>query len=299
MGARSPTFVCAVCGTYRLAERTAQQLYEETGAAFGGMNLYPNHHLLSAVLRERFDAAGDTVPVDSMRELLAAARPLPGGYLESVDRLLISLDSRITRLGTPVRFVETYDYPLAWAQDGAEFKAVVNLAQEIGLLTITSQMGDELRLTLQPMGWRRLQELRLKRVEHRQAFVAMWFSPDMTDVFTSGMAPALGECGYRPLRIDRLEHNDKVDDRIVAAIRQSGLVVADFTGGRGGVYFEAGLAMGRGIPVIWTCRQDYFEQHGVHFDTRQYNHIVWADPRDLAERLEARIRATLPTFPPT
>ncbi len=33
-------------------------------------------------------------------------------------------------------------------------------------------------------------------------------------------------------------------------------MIADFTGHRGGVYFEAGFAHGLGIPVIWTCRED-------------------------------------------
>ena len=39
--------------------------------------------------------------------------------------------------------------------------------------------------------------------------------------------------------------------------RHGGLVVADFTGHRGGVYFEAGFARGLGIPVVWTCHKEY------------------------------------------
>jgi nucleoside 2-deoxyribosyltransferase len=79
---------------------------------------------------------------------------------------------------------------------------------------------------------------------------------------------------------------------IVAEIRRSGLVVADFTGNRGGVYFEAGFAMGLGIPVIWTCRDT--DINAVHFDTRQYNHIVWKEAGDLREQLQRRIEATIP-----
>ena len=70
-------------------------------------------------------------------------------------------------------------------------------------------------------------------------------------------------------------------------------VVADFTqgddGARGGVYFEAGLAMGRDIPVFFTCRKDCMKS--VHFDTRQYNHIVWTDVRQLRKELSDRISA--------
>lgn len=90
---------------------------------------------------------------------------------------------------------------------------------------------------------------------------------------------------------DRLEHNEKIDDTIVAEIKRSGLMVADFTGHRGGVYFEAGLARGLGIPVIWTCHADDLED--LHFDTRQFNHIEWKTPKDLREKLELRILATV------
>jgi len=107
-----------------------------------------------------------------------------------------------------------------------------------------------------------------------------------------GFSPALEENGYVPMRIDAVQHNEKIDDRIIAEIRRSGLLVADVTGQRGGVYFEAGFAMGLGIPVIWTCRDD--EIANVHFDTRQYNHVVWSTPSDLREKLNLRIQASLP-----
>jgi len=44
--------------------------------------------------------------------------------------------------------------------------------------------------------------------------------------------------------------------------------------------------------VIWTCQADDFKN--VHFDTRQYNHIVWQIPADLRIQLADRIKATIP-----
>jgi nucleoside 2-deoxyribosyltransferase len=69
-------------------------------------------------------------------------------------------------------------------------------------------------------------------------------------------------------------------------------VIADFTGNRGGVYFEAGFAQGIGKPVIWLV--DKADLGNVHFDTRQYNHIVYQDYADLKTQLVARIAATVP-----
>ena len=105
------------------------------------------------------------------------------------------------------------------------------------------------------------------------------------------------------MRIDRKEHVNKIDDEIVAEIRRARFVVADFThgdtGARGGVYYEAGFAHGLDIPVIFTCRKDRLDD--VHFDTRQYNHIVWETPEELQDRLAKRIAAVLgdgPILPP-
>ena len=94
------------------------------------------------------------------------------------------------------------------------------------------------------------------------------------------------------MRMDLKEHNQKICDAIIAEIRRSRFLVADFTGHRGGVYFEAGYALGLGIPVIWTCRED--ELADTHFDTRQYNHVVWKNEKDLFEKLKRRIEATIP-----
>jgi nucleoside 2-deoxyribosyltransferase len=124
----------------------------------------------------------------------------------------------------------------------------------------------------------------------RQAFVAMAFGEDLRPVFVDGIEPALRATGYDVVRVDFIEHNDKIDDRIVAEIRKSAIVVADFTGQRQNVYFEAGFALGLGRPVIWTCRES--DIGAAHFDTRQYNHIVWRDVADLRTRLQHRIEAT-------
>lgn len=58
---------------------------------------------------------------------------------------------------------------------------------------------------------------------------------------------------------------------------------------RPGVYFEAGYALGLGIPVFWCVRSD--DLANVHFDTRQYNHIVWENERQLAEQLYLYVSA--------
>lgn len=122
-------------------------------------------------------------------------------------------------------------------------------------------------------------------------FCAMWFSPEVQSLWSDVIEPAIRASGYEPLRIDSKQHNGKIDDEIMASIRASKFVVSDFTGNRGGVYYEAGFAHGLGLPVIFMCR----EGDDLHFDVRQYNCIFWtpAKLQDAQERLKNRILATL------
>ena len=125
----------------------------------------------------------------------------------------------------------------------------------------------------------------------------MWFHESTNDALHHGIEPGISDAGYSPFRIDQKPDLVKIDDEIISAIRESKFLVADFTQhereARGGVYFEAGFAMGIGIPVIFSCRKDVVDANNLHFDTRQYAHIVWETPEELRFHLANRIRARI------
>ena len=103
-----------------------------------------------------------------------------------------------------------------------------------------------------------MDRLRQRQPDSSQAFVATWFSPDLARVFDDGFSVGIAAAGYKPVRVDLVEHAGKIDDEIIAQIKRSKFVVADFTGQRGGVYFEAGFALGLSLPrdhvTQWTKR---------------------------------------------
>lgn len=146
-------------------------------------------------------------------------------------------------------------------------------------------------------GHARLAEIDQAATETSRGFVAMWFDPSMDEVWENAIQPGIEDAGYEPMRIDRKEHVNRIDDEIIAELRRARFVVADFTQGndgpRGGVYHEAGFAHGRNIPVIFSCHKDAIEK--VHFDTRQYNHIVWEAKKldEFRDRLTKRISAVI------
>ena len=140
---------------------------------------------------------------------------------------------------------------------------------------------------------------RTARTDPSQVFVAMWFDDSVRTAYDEGIEPAIRDCGYESKRIDRDLSVDKIDDAIIAEIKRSRFLVADFTHGkkgpRGGIYYEAGYAHGLGIPVIFTCRRDIIAE--IHFDTRQYAHILWDNPGELRIALRDRIMARIEEGP--
>ena len=145
--------------------------------------------------------------------------------------------------------------------------------------------------------------------ERRQGFVARWFDCSMDPMYEEGIALAIRDAGYEPRLINDRGFTGGVVDQILAEIRKSKFVVADFTscgkctacekckhiGARGGVYFEAGFALGLGKTVFLTCRKDRTE--AVHFDVNHLNRIEWETPEDLREDLKNSILAVLDRGP--
>ena len=181
----------------------------------------------------------------------------------------------------------------SWAYDEAEFSFLLRdyLCHGIGLMEEVGLKAGKLLFKISPRGWDHLQATGISNAS--TGFVAMWFNDEMNVAWEKAIYPAIKAAGYSPLRIDKKEHNNKIDDEIMASIRGARFVVADFTGERGGVYFEAGYAGGLGKPVIWTVRSDWLNK--LHFDTRQYNHITWNADRlaDFCTALQMRIEATI------
>jgi hypothetical protein len=170
----------------------------------------------------------------------------------------------------------------------AELRLLVEYLAELGYV---HYIGGTSSFRITAQGHARVESGAATSIDSTQAFVAMWFAPALNEVFETGLRAAISRSGYAAFRIDRKEHANKIDDEIIAEIRKSRFLVADFTGHRGGVYFEAGFAQGIGIPVIWTCREDALTE--LHFDIRQYNCVTWKSSAELATALERRIVALI------
>lgn len=285
---------CDACGSFVITSQAMDELSrpEIAGQLFK----------ISAYLRERAIAKQQRVTIVTSRKNVGEIKgavvgiddiiaAFPKTVSERLDRALQNLSQLSPDLGTKITLNADKDYPILFAKNEREFYFLRD--QLLDGEYIGAEQPPIYMLT--GHGWNRIAELEREkgRKDSSQAFVAMWFDSSLDQAYSDGFEKAIKAVGYEPLRVDLKEHNEKIDDAIIAEIRKSRFMVADFTGHRGGVYYEAGFAKGLGMEVIWTCREDDIDKS--HFDTRQYNHIVWKDEKDLYEKVRRRIEATIPT----
>jgi nucleoside 2-deoxyribosyltransferase len=232
---------------------------------------------------------------------LGREHPLPG---ESFWAPVFDVQNAFTKLK---KYGAEDDLPCELLSDpqirGLRWLAVTSAAddRELYWLLFAYLMPQDLigkgvadgQITISPAGWQEFARLQQVNSSSRIGFVAMSFHDEFKVLYDHGIEPGIRAASYEPLRVDRTEHNNRIDDEIVATIKRSRFLVADFSLNRGGIYFEAGLALGLGIPVIWLVREDQLRE--VHFDTRQYNFITWSENawENLRGRLRFRIEATI------
>ena len=85
-----------------------------------------------------------------------------------------------------------------------------------------------------------------------RCFVAMAFGQKDTDAIFRALRKTLGPLGVNAQRVDRIEHNDNIDTRIISEIEAADLVIADLTYARPSVYFEAGRYRSFSRPGVIT-----------------------------------------------
>lgn len=193
--------------------------------------------------------------------------------------------------------------------------------KERDMISYKKPSNMEWVILIKPEGYYYLDESKRNITLSEQAFIAMWFNDKLKDARDKGIKLGITDAGYSPYIVDEDQFLENIDDKIIAEIRRSRFLVADFTqntckdfmidfneneklprdkkvevkvqnyGARGGVYFEAGFAYGLGIPVIHTCRADCVDL--LHFDIRQRPHIVWKTPGDLRAKLATKISALI------
>jgi nucleoside 2-deoxyribosyltransferase len=207
------------------------------------------------------------------------------GVPEKQNALLSDIAARSKHPGATVQ-LQALDCIVVDAEPGKEL--TYHLQSLVARDLLQERGRHEMVITAH--GWEHIEKLRNPISGNRSdIFVAMSFSDELRSAWEAGIRPGVIAAGYQAKRVDSDAHNDKIDDRIIAGIRSSYATIVDVTTQNAGAYFEAGFALGLGRPVVWTVRQDDISR--LHFDTRQFNHLVWTDPADLSTKLTTHLLA--------
>jgi hypothetical protein len=251
-------------------------------------------HLLAAFFRQLPDkpwkeTVGEVVvDVDNWEAFVSSITEL--GVSEQFDEALVTICRECPGVGLPSRFQYLTDWPVVKAESA---EAVLFMIRELCDQGYLSKARDGVMPQFPPAptwkAYQRIEQLQSAGRSSNRAFVAMSFSPTQDELWLKVIQPGILDAGYNPIRVDKEEHAERIDDYIIAQIRRCRFVVADFTEQKAGVYFEAGFGYGLGRKVIWMCNRS--DKDKLHFDTRQFNHIIYDDLAKARQQLTDRIVA--------
>ena len=154
----------------------------------------------------------------------------------------------------------------------------------------TKDGADLVGMRLTYEGLAKVIEINESGAQSNRCFIAMSFSDSQKNT-RDAIRLAIKNCDFEAILIDE-QHIDSdvtINDALIAEIRKSKFVIADFTEHKHGVYFEAGFALGLRKPVIYLCKKVDFDD--THFDTNHYPHIIYESLDELTEKLQTKIEA--------
>jgi len=263
---------CPLCGKVRVTEQALEVATSEEKA------------LLSSFFRRLPEDAETPAALSTNFKQLIASLPSYSPK-EKMDNLLHLIARKSKKYGQISDFEIGKDYPLLIMADVNEASFYLTELSKRGY--VDTDLSGSATMTMS--GYEYLEEINASGEGSNRAFVAMWFDESTRALYDAAIEPAIRSAGYDPLRIDRFEHVNRIDDEIVGQIAGSRFMVADFSGQRHGVYFEAGMMLGLGRNVIWMCPKR--DLQNVHFDVRHYNFIDYESFEEAKTRLYNRILA--------
>lgn len=286
---------CDNCGFYVVSNTFADQDRDI-------IKKYIQHkHLISGLIREKNDLKLQIEIITNQNiENLMNDALIPKTLMQKLDKILLYYYRKSNTFGSWLKFDENTPYSIGYAKNSEELSNLIQGLIDYGLFKYINHGGHMKQFSVSLNGISRAEEILSTNTISKKVFVAMGFKNDLLEAHEKAIVPACKECGFDAFLIIETEHNGDITDKIISEIKTSKFVITDFTYNNQGAYFEAGYAQGRGLEVIRTCKNEWFngvDEHGeknrLHFDINHYNFILWDDVEDLKNKLVNRIKATI------
>jgi len=300
-GTNTAEIHCPRCGRFQVQTLAETQLLNSTPA-------FPPQHLLSGLCRNTWDILGEKllITVDlfkSWAELDKVAKlavPRDTDLAVKGDYLLKYLRRRSKTLADSAPFSPN-ELAVGFCANKSELLFCLRYLAEKNLIeedAAAQRKGappsGAFSYRLTPAGWAALDAASVPK-KQPLAVVTLSLDKDADALWSQGLSAGVQSAGYTAVRVDNREHANKVSDEIVVELRRADCVVADLTGQNPLTFFEAGLAIGLGKPIFWTCEEGEARDKKLFLETRQYVVTTWTRDKldDFARRLAQRIEASL------
>lgn len=229
---------------------------------------------------------------------VAASRPAVKHVVSTIHGANYGLDEDETALAMVGGIIEAW---MAGAAGALERFTVVELnprrAQRLrkavesglsaakGVTRATEGWGFVVRRTSSPSSPAPLATAGGTSADKPHAFVAMPFTPEMEDVYHFGIQGPVKAAGLLCERVDQVQFDGLIIERIRDRISSAKVVIADLSGANANVYLEVGFAWGRGRPTLLLVR----DVKELKFDVQGHRCIVYRNIRELESALTAEL----------
>ncbi len=305
--------ICPKCGTYLCESHFLDECKEDEGFS-------RNRHKLSGFFFELNDAFGAKDQAELWRELskyivdsdfqgkIIKNNPSIPGDFEIDAKILKFLTYMKRKTAYPGQIVDGQDLfehidQLFYTPDEVSVGFLWEIIEDKGLvdgikMQKTMNGTPHFNYSAPMLTERALRLLSGLETDSTQIFLALQFNGEThTIIDDTFKQQILEQTGFKLKTVADIEHNNLIDDQIIAEINRSIAIVADFSEGNHGAYYEAGYAHGQGKELIFLCKDTVMDslerQNKPHFDVNHRSFVVWKSPADLLEKLARRINATL------
>lgn len=241
----------------------------------------------------------------------------PHSFSERVTKILLGFAKRSEFLGDVISFtkvellsaffVNRYDKQgngLEEIKVNYQYEQIAKYLIDNKYVEISENTAD-IRVSLLPEGWKRIDELQLDESNNKNVFVSMAFN-EGTEYTREAIREGIIIAGYSPEFIDEIIHNKQIVPEMFRLIRESRFLILDISDPNYGAYYEAGYALGLGKEVIICCKEEIFSKQyetdeerkyqkylKPHFDIAQKQILLWEDYEDLKSKLSEWIKAII------
>ena len=277
-------YTCPKCGTFKLSHDVNHNLNKRTEA----------NQKISSWISEENKIYDESIPYIDLEKLDSISNQRDKTIREKFDLMMISLSKSV--LGDPITLKQINE---CYIVDVEEFKMLIEKGNKENFFSLRVTLNfwaNEPGLYWKGFsfeGQEYVESLYSPNKNSNKIFMAFWFDPTIQEIFDNTIKSAIDNAGFLAERVSSSTTNleNKISDEIIGMIKSSRAVIADCTGNRTAVYYEAGYAMGMKIPVIWTCKED--QVGNICFDVSQHPFILWNTPEELADKIVKRLKAIL------